>query len=166
MHQNNSEEWVFLKKCWHKIKNPNQQTQILNKKQAIKPLAMRLAIEFTLVSIIGKFSQFIGYCFQAFFSWLLFYLLVKTASEEAPQMLHKLEKSMNQKDKQSYQFRGFHFDNLLWLLSYQAFRSTGSEKAQATYNNLHQKTHHHTNMRVDHHTPQKVIGLPNNKNMR
>ncbi len=142
VHQKNSEEWAFLKKCWEKIKNPNQEIQILTEKQAIKPLAIRIAIELTLVNIIGKFSQFISYCFQAFFSWLIFYILVKTASEQAPQMLHSLEKSMNQKNKQSYQYGGIHFDNLLWLVSYQAFRSTGSEKAQASYDELHEKIHH------------------------
>ncbi len=140
VHQQQSLEWKILKNVGKKFIGKHDETLFVSTKNEGVKLARRLIVEITLMNVIQKFPQFIGYCFQAFFSWLAFYMLVKTATNEAPSMIHKFEQRM----KSSYP-EPLHWlnqvDNALWLISYQTFKMTGSEKAQKKYNKLHESTH-------------------------
>ncbi|MGD9591100.1 MAG: hypothetical protein AB7V32_01100 [Candidatus Berkiella sp.] len=109
-------------------------------KQDFIYLAKRFFVEVTLINLIQKFPQFIGYCFQAFFSWLAFYVLVKTATNEAPSMIHKYEQRLNANRPEPLYF-SHQLDNALWLISYQSFRVCASEQAHRKYRSLHEQTH-------------------------
>ncbi|MBS0286988.1 MAG: hypothetical protein JSR17_06815 [Proteobacteria bacterium] len=130
VYKKKSAEWSFLSN----IGNVSSSA-----KTEAKNLSKRLAMEVVLLHFIGKIPQFIASCFQAFFGWLLFYVLVKTATEEMPFMMSKFEQRLDKNRVANNQYR---FDNFVWLVSYKLFTLTGSDSAQQNYRQLHERKHH------------------------
>ena len=126
--QGQSKEWAF-------IKNPITPTT----KQEAQNLAKRLLMDIFLLSVIQKFYQFVGYCFQAFFAWLIFYVAVKKAGEESGVMMDNLGNEIKRENSHLPNYRSLR--NALWLVSYHSFKLAASESAYKRYEALHEKRH-------------------------
>lgn len=126
--------WVIrLKKDWELFKN-DYQTPVVQ-------LGTRLILELSLIMMMGRFSQFLTYCFHAFFSWLTLYLLIKVTADETPTILIQLEKHLAK--TQACQKKGVTIlKNTVWLFSYQAFKRSCSQQSFHVYSKMHAKHHH------------------------
>ncbi|MBS0289401.1 MAG: hypothetical protein JSS07_05145 [Proteobacteria bacterium] len=129
-------EWLFLKNVFLWLLGKKEPTFEGIKES--KVLFRKLLLDCTLISVIGRFSQFMNYCFQAFFSWLIFYVLIKITADETPGMIHKLERYMSQHPKTKGQY---YFSNAVWLASYKLFQSSCSPQAKVQYDLFHSKIH-------------------------
>ncbi len=124
--QKDSDEWAFFK-------NP------IISSSTFKNVAIRLAMDICLLSVIQKFYQFVGYCFQAFFAWLLFYVAVKKAGDESSIMMDNLGHELKRENFPLTKCRPL--KNAFWLVSFYAFRTAASNNVYQRYEELHEKRH-------------------------
>ncbi len=148
VYRQKSDEWKAMVKLANCLGgNPNN-VQTSHWKSNVQHFGKRLAIELTLLHFIGKIPQFVGYCFQAFFSWLFFYVMVKTAANEMPKMMNKFEQRLRKHHPEPVHY-SHRLDNAMWVVTYNTFKLVASNKAQKQYAKLHQRQHEKEDMSRD-----------------
>lgn len=135
-------EWSFLKACFLVIIKRRTLERFYQDYQiALQSFVKELFLDLLIVGGVQRFSSFINYCFQAFFGWLVLYVLVKTAADEAPSMLQALEGFLNEEESSQSPNFSHQLGNGLWIMMYYTFLQTSSESAQLQYRQLHQASH-------------------------
>lgn len=147
-----AEEWLYLKKIRKIFRKPYS---ILSLKKHIAPLISlfnSVLLGLFLGSLFGKVDRLLSYTLGSLLGWVGIYILTKVVvDDEAPMMLNQLERHLNRKSSQGN--RGARVENLLWVVSYQTFRATGSVEAQAKYDRLHETL-------VSHRKKSHICSVP------
>lgn len=140
-----SQEWQFATNWWSIVFCP--QTEIeKNTRWDLFKKTIRLILELTLLSTIGRLAHFINYATTAFFSWLFAYVLFKEAAEEGQNLLLGLENKIVRQKQSSVPL------NATWLLTYHIYKESCSTKSFEKYQTLHENQHKYALRKPRHRT--------------